>query len=412
VNIRALLRRPFRSQSSTIFSILLLFALFYPPLVDFASGGQGSYWVGLVADAGVWVLLAIGLNVVVGYAGLLDLGYAAFFAIGAYTAGMFASGQLSASPLHHDIHIPFWLLLFVAMFVAACFGVILGAPTLRLRGDYLAIVTLGFGEIVPRIARNMGFGSPLGNWTGGVNGISALDQPMLPAWITGPWANPGQPVAIISPFSFAFDNTAYYVLIVILVFACVILITNLYRSRLGRAWMAIREDEVAAAAMGVNTVATKLLAFSIGASFSGFAGCYYGIKLSLISPEAFSFTVSVTVLMMVVVGGMGNLPGVIVGSLLVYFVNYYVLFAIPDWGVSLANLLGLNFLVQGNPARNWPGLHDELALMQFLIFGIILVAMMLLRPQGLIPSRVRAQELKHAAVEETVFDARAEVKEA
>jgi branched-chain amino acid transport system permease protein len=276
----------------------------------------------------------------------------------------------------------------------------------------LAIVTLGFGEIVPRIARNMGFGSPLGNWTGGVNGISALDQPMLPAWITGPWASPGQPVAIIRPFSFAFDNTAYYVLIVILVFACVILITNLYRSRLGRAWMAIREDEVAAAAMGVNTVATKLLAFSIGASFSGFAGCYYGIKLSLISPEAFSFTVSVTVLMMVVVGGMGNLPGVIVGSLLVYFVNYYVLFAIPDWGVGLANLLGLNFLVQGNPARGWPGLHDELALMQFLIFGIILVAMMLLRPQGLIPSRVRAQELRHAAVDETVFDARAEVKEA
>src|ERR1700687_5770482 len=204
---------------------------------------------------------------------------------------------------------------------------------------------------------------------------------MLPVWITGPWTTPSQPIQLVTPFSFAFDNTAYYVLIVILVVACVILVTNLYRSRLGRAWMAIREDEVAAAAMGVNTVATKLLAFAIGASFSGFAGAYYGIKLSLVSPEAFSFVVSVTVLMMVVVGGMGNLPGVIIGSLAVYFVNYYVLFAIPDWGGSLAKLVGADFLVQGNPARNWPGLHDELALMQFLIFGIILVAMMLLRPQ-------------------------------
>jgi branched-chain amino acid transport system permease protein len=408
---RAWLRRPFRTQSSTIYTVLLLFALLYPPLINFASGGQGAYWVGLVADAGVFVLLAMGLNVVVGYAGLLDLGYAAFFAIGAYTAGMFASGQLSASPLHHDFHIPFWVLLFMALFVAALFGLILGAPTLRLRGDYLAIVTLGFGEIVPRIARNMGFGSPLGNWTGGVNGISALDQPMLPVWITGPWTNPSQAIQLVTPFSFAFDNTAYYVLIVILVIACALLVTNLYRSRLGRAWMAIREDEVAAAAMGVNTVSTKLLAFAIGASFSGFAGCYYGIKLSLISPEMFSFTVSVTVLMMVVVGGMGNLPGVIVGALVVYFVNYYVLFAIPDWGVSLAKLLGLDFLVQGNPARNWPGLHDELAMMQFLIFGIILVAMMLLRPQGLLPSRVRAQELRRGVSEETVFDARVEAKE-
>ncbi len=405
-------RRLFRTQTSAIFTILLFVALVYPMIINFTTGGNGSYWVGLVADAGVWVLLALGLNVVVGMAGLLDLGYAAFFAIGAYTAGMFASGQLSASPIHHEFHIPFWVLLFLAVFVAACFGVILGAPTLRLRGDYLAIVTLGFGEIVPRIARNMGFGSPIGNWTGGVNGISALDQPMLPFWFNGPWTNPGQRFEVVSPFSFAFDNTAYYVLMVILIIGCVILVTNLYKSRLGRAWMAVREDEVAAAAMGVNTVRTKLLAFAIGASFAGFAGAYYGIKLSLISPEAFSFTVSVTVLMMVVVGGMGNVAGVIIGSLLVYVVNYYVLFAIPDWGVSLAKLVGLHSLVRGDPRHNWPGLHDELALMQFLIFGVILVAMMLLRPQGFFPSRARAQELVHSADETTVFDTRAETKEA
>src|SRR4030081_3471643 len=178
--IRDFIRENSHNPNAIAYAAMGIGALPFPGIAQFATGGNADYLVSLAADGGVYVLLAIGLNVVVGFAGLLDLGYAAFFAIGAYTAGMFASGQLSASPLHHDVHIPFWLLLFLALFVAACFGVILGAPTLRLRGDYLAIVTLGFGEIVPRIARNMGFGSPLGNWTGGVNGISALDQPMLP----------------------------------------------------------------------------------------------------------------------------------------------------------------------------------------------------------------------------------------
>src|SRR5712671_5957118 len=155
-------------------------ALFYPAIVQFATGGSGDYLVGLAADAGIYVLLAIGLNVVVGFAGLLDLGYAAFFAIGAYTYAFLASDHMRVTPLGEPIHVSFWIVLIIAMFVAASFGVILGAPTLRLRGDYLAIVTLGFGEIVPRVFRNAS------GWTSGVNGISALDIPTLPLWLQGP----------------------------------------------------------------------------------------------------------------------------------------------------------------------------------------------------------------------------------
>src|SRR5207244_642254 len=173
----------------------------------FLTGGSGGALINTAADAGVYVLLAIGLNIVVGYAGLLDLGYAAFFAIGAYTVGMFSSGQLYGSLLHHEIHLPFWLLLFVGMFTAAGFGALLGAPTLRLRGDYLAIVTLGFGEIVPRIFRYLGPGSVLGNWTGGVNGIAGIEPPSLPFRRRGPWGD-GQPfkflprVAFCDPLAF------------------------------------------------------------------------------------------------------------------------------------------------------------------------------------------------------------------
>jgi branched-chain amino acid transport system permease protein len=342
------------------------------------------------------VLLAIGLNVVVGFAGLLDLGYAAFFAIGAYTYALLASGQLQSSPLHHSVHLAFWLLIFVAVGVAALFGVILGAPTLRLRGDYLAIVTLGFGEIVPKVFRNLGDPKGLGNWTSGVNGVSALDFPSLPIWLTGPWV--GTPPGIIRDFSFAFNSLAYYVLMVVLLVICVVLVNNLQRSRMGRAWMAVREDEVAAAAMGVNTVTTKLLAFAIGAAFSGFGGCFYGAKLSLVAPENFSFVVSVTILVMVVLGGMGNIPGVMVGALTIYYVLFNVLTNLPGNARNLASSLGLGFL--NNPNGGWPGLETEVQRLNFLIFGLILVLTMVLRPQGLIPSRVRQEELTHAAAPE------------
>jgi branched-chain amino acid transport system permease protein len=383
------LRERIRDRDTAIYGILFIVAVVWPMATIFTT--DSTFLVSQAGHAGTWVLLAIGLNVVVGFAGLLDLGYAAFFAIGAYTYALFASNQLGTSPLHHAFHLPFWPMLFVGMFVAAAFGVVLGFPTLRLRGDYLAIVTLGFGEIVPQLFLN------LEQWTNGINSIGNIDQPTLPLWITGPWA--GNPVVqVVSNFTFAYDPVAFYVLIVILIIIAVIVVNNLHRSRLGRAWMAIREDEVAAAAMGINTVTTKLLAFAIGASFSGFAGAYYGASFGLVSPDQFLFIVSVTVLVMVVLGGMGNVTGVIVGALALYYVIFSLLPALPASIESAASAVGLGFL--NKRIGEWPGLANEVQRLNFVIYGIILVAMMLFRPQGIFPSRIREQELKHAAVQE------------
>ena len=373
---------PRRDPNPLVYALLAVAAVGFPIFAQVSQQGNGGFLINQAADAGVYLLLVIGLNVVVGFAGLLDLGYAAFFAIGAYTYAFFASNHLVVTPLHLAVHLPFWILLVVGMFVAAGFGLLLGAPTLRLRGDYLAIVTLGFGEIVPRVFRN------LSEWTSGVNGISALDSPELPAWITGPWA--GSPLGLVRPFV-VIDPLAYYVIMVGLLAICLVLVNNLYRSRVGRAWMAVREDEVAAEAMGVNTVAVKLLAFAIGAAFSGFAGTFYGAKLSLVSPENFGFVVSITVLVMIVLGGMGNPPGVIVGGLLIYYVIFNVLADLPANAEGWANAIGLGQL--NAASGDWPGLGQEVQRFKFFIFGLILVLVMLLRPQGLVPSRVREQEL-------------------
>jgi len=389
---------PRRDPNAVAYIALALGAVAFPVWVTISTSNAG-FWIGVAADAGVYMLLALGLNVVVGFAGLLDLGYAAFFAIGAYTYAMLASGHGSATPLGVTIHMPFWIVLFVALFVAASFGVILGAPTLRLRGDYLAIVTLGFGEIVPRVFRNAN------EWTSGVNGISALDTPELPIWIKGPWS--GDPLALVPGFTIL-DPLAYYVIMAVLLVLCVVLVRNLYNSRLGRAWMAVREDEVAAAAMGVNTVSVKLLAFAIGAAFSGFAGTYYGAKLSLVSPESFGFSVSITVLIMVVLGGMGNIPGVMVGSLLVYYVIFIVLPGLPEFAVAVVNAIGLGQLAERS--GDYPGIGEFASRLKFLVFGLILVLTMLLRPQGLLPSRERAQELTKGTHEDTTIeDVNAEV---
>jgi branched-chain amino acid transport system permease protein len=308
--------------------------------------GHNGAFTNFLADAGAFVLLALGLNIVVGFAGLLDLGYAAFFAIGSYSFAMLASPQFG-------IHLPFWVLLFVASGIAAVFGILLGAPTLRLRGDYLAIVTLGFGEIVPQTFLN------LSQWTGGPNGIGSLDQPTIGA------------------YRFGFDALPYYFMVLGLIAFAVWVASNLRNSRLGRAWMAIREDELAAAHMGINTTTTKLAAFAMGASFSGLAGCALASKLQLVSPDQFGFNVSVFVLAMLVLGGMGNIPGVIVGSLILSALERFIL---PQ---------GTNFL-------HGLGLHVDLTNSRFLIYGVILVMMMLFRPEGLIPSRQRKAEL-HAA---------------
>lgn len=391
--LRDYVREHSRNPNAIAYAAMAIAALTFPGIAQFATGGNADYLVSLAADGGVFILLAIGLNVVVGFAGLLDLGYAAFFAIGSYTYGMLASEQLISSPIHHALHVPFWIALVLGMFIAAGAGALLGAPTLRLRGDYLAIVTLGFGEIVPRFFRNMK------DWTSGVNGISALDVPTLPFWITGPWAN--TQFAIEQNFRFvSFNATAWYVLIVILVVASVFGVNNLYHSRLGRAWMAVREDETAAAAMGVNTVNTKLLAFAIGASFSGFAGAFYGAKLSLVSPDSFSFIVSITILSMVVLGGMGNIPGAMIGALLLYWVLYKFLPDAPQQAAVLVHNIGMDYLNTITP--NWPGIAEFVSRLKFILFGLILVSIMLLRPQGLLPSRLRTQELKRGVHDDPV----------
>ncbi len=309
--------------------------------------GHNAGFTNFLADAGAFVLLALGLNIVVGFAGLLDLGYAAFFAIGSYAFAMLASPQFG-------IHVPFWLLLFVASGIAAVFGILLGAPTLRLRGDYLAIVTLGFGEIVPQTFLN------LAQWTGGPNGIGSLDQPSF------------------FGLRFGFDPLPYYLLILGLIALAMWFAGNLRESRLGRAWMAIREDELAAAHMGINTTTTKLAAFALGASFSGLAGCAYASKLQLVSPDQFQFNVSVFILAMLVLGGMGNIPGVIVGSVILSALERFIL---PQ-GTNFLHGIGLTSI--------------DLTNSRFLIYGTILVLMMLFRPEGLLPSRQRKAEL-HAA---------------
>ncbi len=389
---------PRKTPNAVVYLVLTFGALVFPIGAQIITRGSGSFLISQAADAGVYVLLAIGLNVVVGFAGLLDLGYAAFFAIGAYTYAFVASDHTAFTPIGQAIHISFFIALLLGMFVAAAAGAILGAPTLRLRGDYLAIVTLGFGEIVPRLFRNAS------TWTSGVNGISALDTPTLPIWVQGPWS--GDPLGLVRNFQII-DPLAYFVVMVLLVAASVVLVNNLRRSRLGRAWMAVREDEVAAAAMGVNTVGVKLLAFAIGAAFSGFAGTFYGAKLSLVSPENFGFTVSITILIMVVLGGMGNIPGVIVGSLLIYYVIFNVLPGLPQQAADLATAIGAGALNQ--PSGDYPGLSGEVQRLKFLIFGLILVLTMLLRPQGLLPSRQREEEL-HKGVHEdmTIVDVTAE----
>jgi ABC-type branched-subunit amino acid transport system permease subunit len=342
-----------------IAAILLIFLPRIPPL----NAIQGANpWYDAFANAGVFVLLAMGLNVVVGLAGLLDLGYAAFFAIGAYTYAY------SNSPFS-GLDLPFFPMLLVGAAVAAVFGIALGAPTLRLRGDYLAIMTLGFGEIVPIVFVNS---DP---YTRGTNGIGGIYRP--------------EALPFFGEFS-PLTSFNYMVVMIFIVTVAMMLLYRLHDSRIGRAWMAIREDELAAAANGINTVLTKLLAFALGATTSGLAGVFNASKLTIVSPDQFSFSVSFTVLAMVIVGGMGNIWGVAAGAFIVYLIQVVLLKQLN----TIAETINL-------PALDLGPIHFDLAKInftdyQYLLFGIALVLMMLKRPEGLFPSQARRAEL-HAA---------------
>jgi len=341
----------------SIVTALLPLIVTLPPFNGFS---PQRVWIDHFATAGIFVLLALGLNVVVGLAGLLDLGYAAFYAIGAYTYAFAASSFTGA-------HVPFWIMLLVGAVVAAVFGILLGAPTLRLRGDYLAIVTLGFGEIVPIVFRNAS------ELTNGTNGIAGIDRPELPILVIGG-----------NPFEVVFNSASplsYYITMAVIVTAVLILVYRLQDSRLGRSWQAIREDELAAASNGVNTVSTKLLAFALGATTAGFAGVFNASKFVFVSPDQFDFTVSFTILAMVVLGGMGNSIGVAIGAFVIYIIQRVLLAQLTQFfdRVDVPILSDIDFVQY-----------------QFLLYGIALVAMMLLRPEGLFPSRQRARELHTA----------------
>ena len=353
---------PDRDRRVVIGAIVMLVALGLPSLDSSLGLNLGTKLIPI----GVFIILALGLNVVVGFAGLLDLGYAAFFAIGAYTAAFLTSPSSTILQALDAKPVDFWIAMLASTAVAALFGVILGAPTLRLRGDYLAIVTLGFGEIVPLVIRN----TP--QWTRGVQGMNPIGTPTVPG------------------VKFGFETEPWYYLVVGILVLSVVLTARLRDSRIGRAWAAIREDEVAAASMGVNPVTTKLFAFSLGASFSGFAGSVWASYLQTIDPGQFDFSVSIFVLVMIILGGMGNIAGVIAGGLILGSFDRILSDLISDTLKGIGAAFQIDVLREADVSRA-----------RSLIFGVALVSMMLLRPEGLFPSVRRKMELHAAEEDET-----------
>jgi branched-chain amino acid transport system permease protein len=378
-------RRP-RLEKALV-PILLLAGAILPFFYD-----SGAPFISDCIIALAYVVMALGLNIVVGFAGLLDLGYVAFFAIGAYTMGWFGSSFFA--DINHQkgihiavgafagsqpgIHLNFLIILVIAVIFTAVAGVLIGLPTLRLRGDYIAIVTLAFGEIIGRIAVNGDdikfHGQPL---TAGRQGISPVDKIDLP---------------FIKPF-LLLDLRPWYWFALALVAVVLFVNFRLRDSRLGRGWIALREDEVAAVAMGVPAVRTKLLAYATGAAFGGMSGAFLGSFLNTVNADQFQFYVSILVLGMVIMGGIGSIWGVVLGAIVLSFINNWL---IPDVLNDVPGKLGLNF---------------DATELTFGIYGFLLVMMMLLRPQGLIPERRRKMELAEhigaGETEESVFTARA-----
>ncbi|MDB5907270.1 MAG: transporter ATP-binding protein [Massilia sp.] len=369
-------------QAYTSMAVLLVGLLIFP----FLAAQYGNSWVRIIDIALLYIMLALGLNIVVGFAGLLDLGYIAFFAVGAYLTGLLASPQFAAllesvvnyhpaignalvammgpEIAQNGIHLSVWIIVPLAALVAGFFGALLGAPTLKLRGDYLAIVTLGFGEIIRIFMNNLN--DPI-NFTNGPQGINLIDPVRI--FAVNLAGEPGSRAnVVLGSFSMPSVN-AYYFLFLFLCIAIVFITSRLQHSRLGRAWVAIREDEIAAKAMGINTRNIKLLAFSMGASFGGVAGAMFASFQGFVSPESFSLTESIAVLAMVVLGGIGHIPGVIMGGVL--------LAALPEV---------LRHVVEPAQMAIFGEVVIESEVLRQLLYGLALVLIMLNRPAGLWPS--------------------------
>jgi branched-chain amino acid transport system permease protein len=326
--------------------------------LPFVLATVGTAWVRITNLAILFVLLSLGLNIVVGFAGLLDLGYIAFYAVGAYVYALLASP-------HFGLHLPWWAILPIGAAVACFFGALLGAPTLKLRGDYLAIVTLGFGEIVRIFLNNL---SEPFNLTNGPKGIIRID----PVRVLGNSFGDSDVLAglVVS------GTIKYYYLLLAMLLAIIVINLRLQDSRIGRAWEAIREDELAARSMGINTRNMKLLAFAMGASFGGISGGMFSAIQGFISPESFILTESVMVLSMIVLGGMGNIWGVILGAFLLSFVPEILRYTVEPMQRAV---FGRSII--------------DPEVIRMLLFGLAMVVMMLVRPAGLLPSAVRKREL-------------------
>ena len=355
-------------QKKIIVFLLAAVGLLVLPLV---LQGFGNAWVRIADMALLYILLALGLNIVVGYAGLLDLGYVAFFAIGAYMYGLMASPHLSenfpmiAAMFPDGVHAPLWIVIPAAAGLAGLLGVLLGAPTLRLRGDYLAIVTLGFGEIIRVFLNNLDH--PV-NVTNGPKGLNQIDALKFFGFSLD---------KSITVFGFEIASVSlYYYTFLVLVVVSVVISHRLQLSRVGRAWMAIREDEIAAKAMGINTRNLKLLAFGMGATFGGVSGAMFASFQGFISPESFSLMESVMIVAMVVLGGIGHLPGVILGAIM--------LSALPE----------VLRYVAGPLQAMTDGRLDSSILRQLLI-ALAMITIMLIRPRGLWPTPDHGKSLQH-----------------
>jgi branched-chain amino acid transport system permease protein len=336
----------------------------------------GNFWVRIADTALLYVLLALGLNIVVGFAGLLDLGFVAFFAIGAYLYGLLASPHLTetfpwiAQVFGDGLHISIWAVIPLGAAVAGFFGILLGAPTLKLRGDYLAIVTLGFGEIIRVFLNNLDH--PV-NITNGPKGLGQIDAAGFFGWSLGKRLDVTDAYSINSV-------TLYYYLFLLLVVASVIICHRLEMSRIGRAWMAIREDEIAAKAMGINTRNMKLLAFGMGATFGGVSGTMFAAFQGFVSPESFSLMESVMIVAMVVLGGIGHLPGVILGAVL--------LSALPEVLRWVSGVFDLQALTGG---------RLDASILRQLLIALAMIIVMLLRPRGLWPTPEHGKSLQPVA---------------
>ena len=358
------------SKTRLIATLIAAAGLLVLPLI---LQGIGNAWVRIADMALLYVLLSLGLNIVVGYAGLLDLGYVAFFAIGAYMFGLLASPHLTdtfpliAALFPNGMHTPLWVIIPAAAAVAGFFGVLLGAPTLRLRGDYLAIVTLGFGEIIRVFLNNLDH--PV-NITNGPKGLNQIDSISFFGLDLGKKLSIG---------GFELNSVSlYYYLFLVLVVISVVICHRIELSRVGRAWMAIREDEIAAKAMGINTRNLKLLAFGMGATFGGVSGAMFAAFQGFISPESFSLMESVMIVAMVVLGGIGHLPGVILGAVL--------LSALPE---VLRYVAG--------PLQAMTGGRLDASILRQLLIALAMISVMLLRPRGLWPSPDHGKSLQPAA---------------